>query len=139
MPTDHTELYHATAVSIDGAAVLMTGASGSGKSSLALQLIAIGAGLIADDQCDLFSEGGALWVRKPRALPALIEARGIGLLPAPLAPPAKVRLIVDMDSRSEQRLPEDDVRRLMGHDIKMIKKIDGSHFPAAISLYLRGM
>jgi HPr kinase/phosphorylase len=45
-----TRLYlHASAVSLDGNGVLICGASGTGKSTLALQLMALGAELIADD------------------------------------------------------------------------------------------
>ena len=46
-------LLHATAVAIDGHAVLLRGAFGSGKSDLALRLIDAGARLVADDQCEL--------------------------------------------------------------------------------------
>ncbi|MGL6042504.1 MAG: HPr kinase/phosphorylase, partial [Sandaracinobacteroides sp.] len=42
--------FHATAVAINGAGVLLFGPSGAGKSDLALRLIDRGAVLIADDR-----------------------------------------------------------------------------------------
>ena len=44
---------HATCVHINGSGVLIVGRSGSGKSSLAIKLLALGAKLVADDQCKL--------------------------------------------------------------------------------------
>ena len=44
---------HATAVSIEDKGILIVGKSGSGKSSLALSLIAKGAHLICDDRAKL--------------------------------------------------------------------------------------
>jgi len=46
---------HATAVAFDQKAVVITGPSGAGKSSLALQMMAFGADLVADDQVILTS------------------------------------------------------------------------------------
>ena len=40
---------HGTTVARAGRAVLILGASGTGKSALALQMIALGARLVADD------------------------------------------------------------------------------------------
>jgi len=48
-PTQENVL-HASCVCLEGRAVLIRGASGSGKSGLALQLIALGAALVADDR-----------------------------------------------------------------------------------------
>jgi len=45
-----TTTIHASCVAVDGKGLLITGASGSGKSALALQLMAFGAHLIADDR-----------------------------------------------------------------------------------------
>ena len=45
-----TTLLHASCVSINGNGVLICGSSGSGKSSLAINLIALGAELVADDR-----------------------------------------------------------------------------------------
>ena len=42
-------IVHGSAVAVDGGGVLLRGASGSGKSDLALRLIDAGAMLIADD------------------------------------------------------------------------------------------
>jgi hypothetical protein len=43
------ELFHASAVSIDGAVCAFVGTSGTGKTSVALQLVAAGAALVTDD------------------------------------------------------------------------------------------
>ena len=58
-------LLHATAVEIDGRAVLLRGPSGSGKSDLGLRLIDAGARLVADDQSELSRHGDVLMVRAP--------------------------------------------------------------------------
>ena len=59
---DGTSL-HATAVAVAGSGVLIRGAAGSGKSSLALALIEDPRGdskLVADDRVVLAAQGGAL-------------------------------------------------------------------------------
>ncbi len=43
------ELFHASAVALDGGAVAFVGLTGAGKSSIAAHLVADGAGLVADD------------------------------------------------------------------------------------------
>jgi len=52
------EPFHASAVRIRGRAVLCAGASGAGKSSVALQLLDRGAGLLADDVAAVSVEQG---------------------------------------------------------------------------------
>lgn len=128
---------HGTAVAVGDVAVLLTGPSGAGKSSTALQLMAYGAQLIADDQVDLFLDGGTVMVRKPGTLPDLIEARGVGLLPARLAGPARLGLVVDMARLAKSRCPDPQVVQILGIDIPKLDKVEGSHFPAAILLYLK--
>ena len=51
---------HASCVAINGQAVLLAGASGTGKSDLALRLIDHGAQLVADDQTELSLQNGVL-------------------------------------------------------------------------------
>lgn len=97
------EILHASAVAKDGAALLILGPSGSGKSSLALELIALGAGLIADDLVRIRPGPVAAPVRPGST--QRIEARGVGLLRLPAAAPAPVRLALDLGVAETERLP----------------------------------
>ena len=54
------EVFHASAVEIDGGAVLLAGGSGLGKSTLALNLHLGGAGFLADDSVALEGADGRL-------------------------------------------------------------------------------
>jgi serine kinase of HPr protein (carbohydrate metabolism regulator) len=76
------------------AGVLLIGESGSGKSDLALRLIASGAILVADDRCDLFLAGDELRVRAPQSLRGAMEIRGIGIVTMPSTEEASIRLVV---------------------------------------------
>lgn len=96
---------HASAVAIDGAALVILGQSGSGKSTLALQLLATGAALIADDQTELRVDGPVLRANAPPALRGRIEARGVGILRAATAPDVMVALACDLGMVEDQRLP----------------------------------
>jgi hypothetical protein len=96
----------ASAVSIDGAALLIEGPPGSGKSSLALALIDRGAGLIGDDGVTLAMENGGLIASPPPNIAGLIEVRGVGLMRLPLAPPAPVALILTLGGPAPARLPD---------------------------------
>lgn len=114
MTADAAQILHGTAVALCARAVLITGASGSGKSALALEMMALGAGLIADDRTRLFPSDGALFAAAPSTLPARIEARGIGLIPVDLHPPAPLMLIVDLDLAPPARLPDPGTRVILG-------------------------
>lgn len=85
--------------------VLLLGRSGSGKSDLALRLMARGAELLADDRTDLFAARGTLTAKAPGRLAGLIEVRGIGILHLPHAERAPIRLVVRLGQRPK-RLPE---------------------------------
>jgi hypothetical protein len=73
------EVFHASAVSIDGRAVLFCASQGGGKSSLAAQLVLRGAGLLSDDavaidgQLLVHPSTGALHLR-PAELARLSQA-----------------------------------------------------------------
>ena len=58
---------------LDGKAILIKGESGSGKSSLALKLISLGANLIADDQTAVFLQKGQVFLGAPNSLPAGLD------------------------------------------------------------------
>ena len=89
----------------EDAGVLLLGESGSGKSDLALRLVAMGALLVADDRTLLGVEHGMLVGRAPPSLQGLIEVRGLGILRLPTAPKAPIRLAAIL-GREAERLPE---------------------------------
>ncbi len=128
---------HATCVDLDGKGVLITGASGSGKSALALQLIALGAGLVADDQTRIERDGPILWASRPATLPSLIEARGIGLINAPMVPRTAIKLAINMDELAVDRLPPPRHVTHLGCDIPLCHRVDGLHFASAIATMMR--
>ena len=82
------ETLHATAVALDGQAVLLLGPSGSGKSDLALRLVAAGWRLVADDRVVVTPNGDHLFASAPPRLTGLMEVRGVGIVPEPTAPAA---------------------------------------------------
>jgi len=65
---------HATAVAVGGRGLLILGRSGAGKSSLALQLIALGARLVADDRTRVTLGPAGLVASPPEAIRGRIEA-----------------------------------------------------------------
>jgi serine kinase of HPr protein (carbohydrate metabolism regulator) len=112
---------HATAVAIDGRAVLLRGASGAGKSDLALRLIDAGARLVTDDQSELFRRGEAIFVRPPNRISGLIEVRGIGIVRIEALPEAPVALIADLVSPEQvDRMPERRREPILGLNLPVI-------------------
>ena len=136
--TDTETILHASCVARNGRAVLIRGASGSGKSGLALWLMAMGAGLVADDRTIIRREGNQIIADVPDTIRGKIEARQVGILTAPTVGPVPVRLIVEMDAEESERLPPQRNAKLLGIDIPLVRKSQLPHFPAAILTYLTG-
>ena len=91
----------------EDAAVLIFGAPGSGKSDLALRLIAAGAKLVADDQTLLSVDGGKLWAEAPETTRGLMEIHGVGILSVDWVARAPVVLAVRLErAHKNVRLPE---------------------------------
>ncbi len=90
---------HATAVAIRDSGILIRGPSGSGKSSLALALMATGeprARLVADDRVVLTAKDGTLYASSPETIAGLLEVRGLGIIRRPYVSPIAIRLVVDL-------------------------------------------
>jgi serine kinase of HPr protein (carbohydrate metabolism regulator) len=109
---------HASAVAIGGRGVLILGASGSGKSDLALRLIDRGATLIADDQVELSAHAGRLDACALAILHGRIEVRGIGIVDVE-ATRAPLALAIDLD-RPPERMPEPATIILHGVTLPLI-------------------
>ncbi len=97
---------HAGCVAIDGHGVLLLGASGSGKSDLALRLLDRGARLVSDDYTLLSARNGQLVATAPTTIAGRIEIRGLGILDWPALPEAPVLLALLLDTPPE-RMPPD--------------------------------
>lgn len=106
-------LLHATGVVRDGAAVLLTGPPGAGKSDLALRLIDRGWRLLADDQVSLSVEADVLIARAPPTTRGMIEVRGVGIVALNAIDTAPVALIIALGSEPE-RLPEPATQTVLG-------------------------
>ena len=123
---------HASCVAFGDRAVLISGPSGAGKSALALELIAIGAELVADDLTQLQREDGQVFALAPPRLQGVIEARGVGLIRAPFRAKAALHLLVDLGRVETERLPHNHVTDLLGVEIETIYGVDATYFAAAI-------
>lgn len=134
MAIPSSDRLHATSVAIDGVAVLIEGASGSGKSDLALRLIDRGATLVSDDQTLVVRTGKLLLARAPATIAGRIEVRGIGIVAMPHVDDVPVGLLVRVDGAVE-RMPERRARKIAGIDVRQFA-VDPFHASAPIKVEL---
>lgn len=130
--------FHASCVAVGSRAVLILGASGSGKSGLALSLMAYGATLVADDQTQISSRNGVLLADAPETIKGRIEARFVGIVTAETVSQVPVVLIVDMDKQEKVRLPPSRAMFLLGESVPLLHYSETPHFSAAILQILKG-
>ncbi|SNR46307.1 HPr kinase/phosphorylase [Puniceibacterium sediminis] len=137
MEQERQLVLHASAVCFGTRAALIRGASGSGKSALALELMTRGAQLIADDQVILHATPEGIALIAPGAIRGLIEARGVGLLQADAARTALLAVVVDLDQTETDRLPPVRNTVLLGASVPLLHNVAAPYFPAALIQYLR--
>jgi len=131
-----TAVLHASCVAAGGRAVLILGRSGAGKSSLALQLIGLGASLVSDDRTCLDRIADELIASGPAPIRGRIEARGVGILCAPSLDAAPVALAVDLDCAETERLPPRRQLRFLDLSVPLLRRVDQPYFASAILLHL---
>ncbi|MFT6453004.1 MAG: HPr kinase/phosphorylase [Halocynthiibacter sp.] len=132
-------IVHGSCVALGNAALLILGPSGAGKSSLALQMMALGAVLVADDRTVLRAhpEGG-VYASCPAPIRGQIEARGIGILEAASQISAKLSLVVDLSQQETDRLPPRRFHSILGNDFELVWGNDTAIFAAGLMQYLKG-
>ena len=130
-------ILHASAVSCAGKAVVFTGQSGSGKSGMVLEMMALGCVLVSDDRTVVSLEQGQVNASAPVAIKGLIEARGVGILSAQSVGPVAVSLVVDMSMLETARLPPERETIILAQSLPLLYKVESRYFPAAILQYLR--
>lgn len=142
-------LVHATAIAIGNRAVLIRGASGAGKSDLALRLLAVPAdgipalaipplyaALISDDQVELTVDGNGVDASAPETIAGRIEVRGLGIIDVPAKRDVLLALVVDLaDSQSIERMPEPRTIDILGVSIPAIS-IDPREASASLKILI---
>ena len=129
---------HGNAVAIGEHALFITGAAGSGKTTLVMEMIAQGADLVADDRVRIASgDNGRLWLSAPPNIAGLVEVRGFGLIRLSFRPRTMLRLIADLDHSETERLPPRRQRILSGIACPVILCKGRSGLAAALTCLLR--
>ncbi len=109
-PTVHATV-HGTALMLEGCGVLIQGASGAGKSRLALALLDQAgchvvpareaateeqSALVGDDRLTFSTDDGALYASVPETIAGKLEMRGVGIVNLPWVARARLDLVVDI-------------------------------------------
>lgn len=117
---------HATAIVLGTAGFLVTGRSGSGKSAIALRLLAGAAQagefsrLVGDDQLFLRPCNGRVVVRAPEAIAGRIECRGSGIASLPSLRQAVLdHALAPAVASGADRIPPEGERYRPGHGIDL--------------------
>ncbi|MEM9736209.1 MAG: HPr kinase/phosphatase C-terminal domain-containing protein [Pseudomonadota bacterium] len=146
---------HANAVAFRGRGLLITGRAGSGKTSLSVEMMALGADLIADDRVVLRCAGGLVLLSPPDTLAGLVELRGIGIIRRDFQADVPAALVLNLnselssDSRAEpatreetdhdgaRRLPDPVFEDLLGLKVRRISQLWRPGLAAAMILALQ--
>ncbi len=125
-------LVHGTAVALGPHGVLIRGPSGSGKSDLALRLLAtpregypalasppLGSlALVSDDQVELKSQDASIVMSAPSTIRGKLEVRGLGIVTLPTNQHVMLSLVVDIvPSTAIERVPDPAVASVIGIDV----------------------
>lgn len=126
---------HASAVSIEGAGILIEGASGSGKSDLCLRLIDRGAMLVGDDRLILSRDSDRLIAAPEPQLAGKLEVRQIGIVSVPTVGPTPLTLAVRLTD-DPPRLPLDHATcRYLDIELPLLR-LDAHEASAPIKIML---
>lgn len=130
--------HQATGIAIAGRAILIEGAPGAGKSSLALALIDRGAVLVGDDGVVLERDGAALVASPVPATAGLLEVRGLGLVPMPVLAAVPVALVIVLDPAAPRFIEEPELATRHGAALPLVRLWpDSPALPLRAELALR--
>jgi HPr kinase/phosphorylase len=120
--------HHCTCVEINSIGVMIEGASGVGKTSLALGLLNAARqrqaefNFICDDQAFLHVKDNALWARAPETLAGKVELHGSGIADIDYADKCKIDLVCELvDQHEIERFPAESKCIRMGITLDYIQ------------------
>ena len=96
--------------------VLIEGASGVGKSDLALRAFELGFTLVADDRTRVWASQGRLFGCSPAPIAGMIEVRGVDVLRVPCRSMVEILLVAACLAADAplERIPDSGARTLAG-------------------------
>jgi len=122
---------HGTCVTLGRSAALIRGASGTGKSDLALRFLflarrgpaAIEAPrLVADDRVILSRDGAVIRAQPPPTIAGKLEVRGVGIVEVKWAAEADLVLVVDLVAPEQvERLPAFETVDILGLPVRRLQ------------------
>jgi serine kinase of HPr protein (carbohydrate metabolism regulator) len=117
-------------VAVNGRAILIEGAPGVGKSSLALALIDRGGELVGDDSLLVSEEGGRLIARPHPRTRELLEVRNLGLLPFKCREEAPVAVVIALDPKAPRYIENSEHTEIAGVSLPLIRLWPQEHLAA---------
>ena len=139
---------HGVLLHVHGAGLLIEGRAGAGKSALALELIARGHALVADDVVELARPAaGVLIGRSPGVIDGYLETRGLGVLDVrrmhgtrAVRARARLDLILRLEpgrpralSAAERLAGRRGTRRVLGEAVPVLTLPQSGHNLAALA------
>ena len=131
------ESIHAALIANQGIGILISGASGSGKSRLAIEAMQFGAKFIADDQVALSLNTGMLMGGPLPGFKGVLELRGVGLVQLPdTATQQVIHCIVELLPVEQiERLPAArETRELLGVKVPVVRMAPPPYSSGALLL-----
>jgi HPr kinase/phosphorylase len=111
---------HASCVAVGARGILLLGASGQGKSDIAMRLIDRGARLVADDRCDIWTDENQLWCRPPALLAGKLEIRGLGIVDEPYTAPVALALAVRLSANYDRMPPAEQMEKIADRSLALV-------------------
>ncbi|SDZ55885.1 hypothetical protein SAMN05444004_12144 [Jannaschia faecimaris] len=99
-------------------------------------MIALGAGLVADDLAVLNADGQNLMVEAPANAPAAMELRGLGIIPMALSGPANLVAFLYLGIGAA-RLPEPEMTKVCDRPVAVLRHPASPDLAAKLMLWLR--
>ena len=137
-PAGKEVVLNASAIAIKKKGVLIIGPSGAGKSTLAIDMLSLGATLIADDQTVLMAKPDGLYMKPLPNNTGLIEARFVGIIKIPWQNSAKLSMVVDLAREEKDRLPPFRTYEILNHKFPCIYAKGNAFVGKALYVLLAG-